>query len=75
MPFAGEGAIVVLGIGVGICLGVMFFMLTQMQQMQLQGGNQPYRYELERDEKGRVSGMIYIPLGPQIQQNQSMLTE
>jgi len=53
---------VVIAFGVGICVGaVIIYAVTQQQQQQQQQSAQPYHYEIERDDNGRLAGLTYLP--------------
>lgn len=57
-----ETTILALEIAVGAVL--VYFILSQNRTMQsLYGyGQSAYRYEIERDAQGRMSGLAYIPI-------------
>lgn len=52
-----EATILALGIGITIGTIIAYVMLSQNRTIQ-----SPYRYEIERDTEGRMSGLAYIPI-------------
>ena len=59
-----ETTILALGIGIAVGAVLVYIMLSQNRTMQsLYGyGQSAYRYEIERDAQGRMSGLAYIPI-------------
>lgn len=52
-----ETTILALGIGIVVGAFLVYFVLSQNRIMQ-----SAYRYEIERDAQGRMSGLAYIPI-------------
>ena len=59
-----EVTILAFGIGIVVGAALVYTMLSQSRTIQsLYGyGQSPYRYEIERDAQGRMSGLAYIPI-------------